>query len=170
MPKFPHSNYSASPASGVFVRNQGGPSPLVEADDAPKDELVHPFKVTARKDGSNVKVKVRAGTVNNLVPTISSTALDAATPPELTLTGDAVHRIYLRASSASPPVFFPDTIIVQSNTSDQTDGNTYGYLKIATVTVDGGEIVSVNQYVYASQVLVRAKPGTATALWSWSSR
>ncbi len=78
MPKFPHSNYSASPASGVFVRNQGGPSPLVEADDAPKDELVHPFKVTARKDGSNVKVKVRAGTVNNLVPTISSTALDAS--------------------------------------------------------------------------------------------
>ena len=170
MPVFPNSGYSASPASGVLVRNQGGPAPIVEGDTGPTDELVHPFKVTVRKDGGNFKVKVRAGTVNNLVPTISSTALDAATPPELTLTGDATHRIYLKASSASPPVFFPNTIVVESQTSDQTDGNTNGYLKIASVVVSGGNVTAVNQFVYASQVLVRAKPGTDTALWSWSSR
>lgn len=169
MPKFPHSGYSASPASGVFVRSQGSHSPMVEAD-VVEAGLAHPFQVTAFKDGSDVKVRVRAGTVNNLVPTISSTALDAATPPTLTLVGDGTHRIYLEAESSSPPVFFPDTVVVTSATSDETDDDTYGYLKVASVVVTGGAIVSVNQFVYGSQVLVRAKPGSATALWSWSSR
>ena len=155
---------------GILAKGIGSSSPSFVLEDLGDEFLPHPFQVSAYKDGSNVKVKVRAGTVNNLVPTISSTALDAATPPELTLTGDATHRIYLKASSASPPVFFPDTIVVESQTSDQTDGNTNGYLKIASVVVSGGAITAVNQFVYASQVLVRAKPGTSTALWSWSSR
>lgn len=169
MPRFPHSGYSASPGSGVFVRAQGSHSPMVEAD-APDSNLVHPFQVVAYKDGADVKVRVRAGTVNNLVPEIGGTALDAATPPTLTLSGDHTHRIYLRGESSSPPVFFPDAVEAVSATSDQTDTDTYGYLKIASVVVSGGAIVSVNQFVYGSQVLVRAKPGTATALWSWSSR
>ena len=170
MPIFPNSGYSASPASGVLVRNQGGPAPIVEADEQPPQDFLHPFKITVFRDGSSIKVRVRAGTVNNLVPTISSTALDAATPPTLTLSGDNTHRIYLKASTASPPVFFPDTIIVESQTSDQNDSNSNGYLKIGSVVVSGGKVTEVNQFVYASQVLVRAKPGTATALWSWSSR
>ena len=132
--------------------------------------FLHPFKVTARKEGSDIKVRVRAGTVNNLVPKIGSDYLDAETAPTLTLSGNATHRIYLKASAATPPVFFPDTIVVESATSDQSDTNTYGYLQIASVVVSGGAVTAVNQFVYASQVLVRAKPGTATALWSWSSR
>ena len=34
----------------------------------------------------------------------------------------------------------------------------------------GEKSFTVNQFVYASQVLVRAKPGTADAIWFWSSR
>ncbi|MFN7341343.1 MAG: hypothetical protein ACK5VI_09725 [Opitutia bacterium] len=170
MPIFPSSGYSASPANGVFVRNQGGPAPIVEADEQPSQEFLYPFKVTVKKDGENFKVTVRAGTVNNLVPKIGSNFLDAETPPTLTLTGDDTHRIYLKASSASPPVFFPDTVVVESATTDQSDTNANGYLKIASVVVSGGNVTAVNQFVYASQVLVRAKPGTANALWSWSSR
>lgn len=132
--------------------------------------LVHPFKVTAFKQGGDIKVRIRAGTVNNLVPEISGTALDAETPPTLTLSGNHTFRIYLRGESSSPPVFFPDAVEAVSATSDQADTDTYGYLLLATVVVSGGAIVSVNQFVYASQVLIRAKPGTATALWSWSSR
>lgn len=133
-------------------------------------QLPHPFMVTAIKDGTTVKARIRAGTVNNLVPKIGSDFLDADPAPTLTLTGDATHRIYLKASTASPPVFFPDTVVVESQTTDQADTNSNGYLLLATVVVTGGIIVSVNQFVYASQVLVRAKPGTADALWSWSSR
>lgn len=142
----------------------------VYLDILPEPQALYPFAVQAVRDGASFKVQVRAGTVNNLVPKIGSDYLDAATPPTLTLSGNATHRIYLKASTASPPVFFPDTVVVESATSDQADTDTYGYLLLATVVVDGGNIKSVNQFVFASQVLVRAKPGTATALWSWSSR
>ncbi len=130
----------------------------------------HPFKISTSRDGSTIKVRIRAGTVNNLVPKIGSDYLDKEPPPTLTLTGDATHRIYLKASTASPPVFFPDTVVAESQTTDQTDTDSNGYLLLGTVVVSNGSIVSVNQFVYASQVLVRAKPGTADALWSWSSR
>lgn len=132
--------------------------------------VVYPFKVTYFKDGEVHKVRIRAGTVNNLVPKIGSDFLDAETPPSLTLSGNHTHRIYLKASTASPPVFFPDTVVVESATSDSANTNSNGYLLIATVVIASNALVSVNQYVYASQVLVRAKPGTADALWSWSSR
>lgn len=155
---------------GVLAKGIGSGSPSFVQQDQGDAEILHPFKVSAYKDGSDVKVTVRAGTVNNLVPTISSTYLDAVTPPTLTLTGNGTFRIYLKASTASPPVFFPDTIVAEAQSTVQADTDSNGYLLLATVVVDGGVIKSVNQFVYASQVLVRAKPGTATALWSWSSR
>lgn len=156
---------------GVYSKMSGSGSPsFVLADQPDAEPVVHPFKVTTFIDGTDIKVRIRAGTVNNLVPKIGSDFLDAEDPPTLTLTGNHTHRIYLKASTASPPVFFPDTIVAESQTSDQSDTNSNGYLKIASVTVSGGKVTAVNQYVYASQVLVRAKPGTADALWSWSSR
>jgi hypothetical protein len=142
----------------------------ITLDILPEDGIDYPFRVFAYKDGEIIKVRVRAGTVNNLVPKISSAFLDAEIPPTLTLSGNHTHRIYLKASSATPPVFFPDTVVVESATSDQSDTDSNGYLLIGSVVVSGGNVTAVNQYVYASQVLVRAKPGTATALWSWSSR
>ena len=157
---------------GVYSKMSGSGSPSFVLADQPDPEvtLVHPFKVTAFYDGNDVKARIRAGTVNNLVPTIGGDPLDDDPAPTLTLTDDETNRIYLKASTASPPVFFPDTIIAESQTTDQTDTDSNGYLLLATVVVTGGKIISVNQFVYASQVLVRAKPGTATALWSWSSR
>jgi hypothetical protein len=132
--------------------------------------FVYPFKVTYFQDGEVHKVRVRAGTVNNLVPKISSVSLDDETPPSLTISGNHTHRIYLKASTVSSPVFFPDTVVVDTATSDQADTNTNGYLLIATVVIANNILASVNQYVYASQVLVRVKPGSATAIYSWSSR
>jgi len=132
--------------------------------------IVHPFKIRASKSGGSIKVRVRAGTVNNLVPKIGSTYLDAVTPPELTISGDNTHRIYLKAMIGETPIFFPDQCEVVAFPNDQTDSDEDGYLLIGNVVVDGGNIKSVNQFVYASQVVVRAKPGTATALWNWSSR
>lgn len=132
--------------------------------------FAHPFKIRALKSGGSIKVTVRAGTVNNIVPKIGSTYLDAAEAPELTLSGDGTHRIYLKATTGATPVFFPSTCEVVTFTTDQADADGYGYLLIGNVVVEGGSVKSVNQYVYASQVVVRAKPGSATALWSWSSR
>lgn len=155
---------------GYDIRRVGGKATLVIQD--PETAVIqHPFRISAFKDASgNIKARVRAGTANNLVPTISGTALDAATPPELTLSGNATHRIYLKAETGATPIFFPDTLTVISSTSNQTDGDSAGYLLLGSVVVSGGKVTAVNQYVYASQVVVRAKPGSATALWNWSSR
>lgn len=155
---------------GVLAKNSGSGSPSFVLEDLGDDPILHPFRITVRTEDGTTFAKVRAGTVNNIVPTISSTRLDAVTPPELTLTGDATHRIYLKASIGASPVFFPDTMIVTSATSDQTDSNNDGYLLVGTVVISGGAVVGVNQYVYASQVVVRAKPGSGTAIYLWTSR
>jgi hypothetical protein len=156
---------------GVLAKGMGSGSPsFVLADQPDPETFDHPFKVTVFMDGDAVKFSVRAGTVNNIVPKIGTDFLDAIPAPAGTLDGDATHRIYLKASSTSPPAFFPDTVVAISSTADIADTDADGYLLLATVVVTGGSIGPVNQYVYASQVLVRAKPGTSTALWSWSSR
>jgi hypothetical protein len=142
----------------------------ITLDILPDDGIDYPFRVFAYKDGETIKVRVRAGTVNNLVPKISSTFLDAETAPTLTISGNNTHRIYLKSSTTSSPVFFPNEVVVESATSDLADTDSNGYLLLATVVIANGSISSVNQYVYASQVLVRVKPGTATAIYSWSSR
>ena len=158
---------------GIYTKMSGsGSTSYVLADQPDPESFDHPFKVTVFKDGGAVKFSVRAGTVNNIVPKIGSTFLDAIPAPAGTLdtASDATHRIYLEASSASPPVFFPNTVEAISSNADIADTDAEGYLLLATVAVTGGRIGPVNQYVYASQVLVRVKPGSATALWSWSSR
>jgi hypothetical protein len=156
---------------GVYTKMSGSSSPCYVLADQPDSEpFDHPFKVTVFKDGGVNKFRVRAGTVNNIVPKIGTDFLDAIPAPAGTLDGDATHRIYLEASSTSPPVFFPNTVEAISSTADIADTDADGYLLLATVDVTNGRIGPVNQYVYASQVLVRVKPGSATALWSWSSR
>ena len=171
MPQFPSSKYSASPAAGTFVRAQGSHSPMVEADVQAPDTIKHPFQITAYKTSAGaIKARVRAGTANNLVPTLDGSDMDIVPPPELTLTDNATNRIYLFAQKGASPVFFPDTLSVVSATTVYSDTNDEGYLLLGSVTTSNGKVTAVNQYVYASQVLVRAKPGDDTALWLWSSR
>ena len=163
---------------GVLAKGIGSGSPSYVLQDQPDDPIIHPFRVTAKLEiGDNIIIKIRAGTVNNLVPYIGDEQLDSPLVENLAVGSAGTWDVFIRAESASPPIFTPDTldcIVNKREDGDLTDTNTYGYLRIATVVVTGTagnlRISSVNQYVYASQVLVRAKPGTATALWFWSSR
>lgn len=156
---------------GVLAKGIGSGSPSFVMEDRPDPEIIHPFKVTVYKDGTNFVAKVRAGTVNNLVPKIGTEYLDASPQPSLTFTGSGYKDIVLEAAVGDPPVFFPATVTVQVKTRGtypDTDEN--GYLVLASVNIVDGAIVSFTQHVYASQVLMRAKPGASTALWNWSSR
>jgi hypothetical protein len=157
---------------GVYAKMVGSNAPSYVLADQGDPEIVikYPFQVTVFKDGTTFKYRVRAGSVNNIVPKIGDVYLDALEPPEGVLDGEATHRIYLKSTTSDPPVFFPNEVEVLSSTADIADTDTNGYLLLATVVVASGKAGPVNQYVYASQVLVRAKPGTATALYSWSSR
>jgi hypothetical protein len=162
---------------GVLAKGIGSGSPSFVMEERPDPEIIHPFKVTARRvSNGSIEVRVRAGTVNNIVPLIGDKTLDDPAVEPLVIGDAATWDIYVRAESASPPIFTPDTLDVIINErvgAGLSDTNTYGYLRLASIVVadvGGLSITSINQYVYASQVLVRAKPGTATALWFWSSR
>ena len=153
----------------LFTQDAGG----VSLEILPQAQTInHPFKCTFFYQDGVPKVLVRAGTVNNIVPTCNDEPLDSDVKGILTLTENgALMDIVLEASVGDPPVFFPNTVTVQNKARgahDDTDEN--GYLVIASYVALNGKFVTTNQYVYASQVLVRAKPGSETAIWHWSSR
>lgn len=159
---------------GVLMKGSGSGSPSFVLEDLGDAPILHPFRLTARTEvvggvGTSY-VKVRAGTVNNKVPTIGGTRLDSSTPPEITLTGTETHRIYIKVEIGASPVFFPDTVTIINTTTDQTDADEDGYLLIGTIVTEDGVVTAINQFVYASQVVVRAKPGTGTAIYLWTSR
>lgn len=153
---------------GVLAKGIGSGTPSFVLQDQPDNPILHPFRITTFGT-SPTFFKVRAGTVNNIVPTLDGIRLDNPTA-EFDVTGTATHRIYLKAEKGASPVFFPVTVSVITSTTDLTDTDDYGYLLIGSITTQDGYRKGLEQYVYASQVLVRAKPGDATALWLWSSR
>lgn len=145
----------------------------LDIDQPSRVVTAYPFRVTTFKDGSVMKARVMPGTANNFVPKISGTYLDADTPPTLTLSSGK-NLICLKVTY-STATFFPDTVEVVALTSDaaMAPTNSNGYLQLASVNVTGsGSTLGavVYQYIFASQVVVRAKPGSTTAVWAFSSR
>jgi len=140
-------------------------------------ELDYPFKVTVQKATSGYDVYVRAGTCNNFVPKISSTYLDADTPPKLNFTsvGSGGKKIVALKVTKDGVKFFPSTVevVVVDNEEAIQNTDTNGYLQLASITckTDGGlRVSSINQFVYSSQVVTRVKPGSDTAAWTFTSR
>jgi hypothetical protein len=133
-----------------------------------------PFKVFAGFNDDGVEVTVRPGTVNNRIPKIASVYMDAATPPKLTIDQSGIWDILIKATKTVDS-FFPDTVEVVAIKRDEwTNTDTVGYLLIASITLTGTapalSISSITQSIYASQIVVRTKAGSATAIWNWTSR
>lgn len=179
MPQFPHSKYTVSPSSGILVRNQGSHSPMVEAEEPQGPETVrHPFRVYTKKASSGFDVYVMPGTANNRMVKIESDYLDKTVAPKINFstfssTGKKIVALKVTYSTAT---FFPEAseIVLVDDEESLTDSNTIGYLQIASITgtSTGGKvkITAVNQFIFSSQVVVRAKPGSGTAVWSFVSR
>lgn len=153
--------------------HQGPDGFYLDIDFPEAEPITHPFKVRVSKGTSGYEAYILPGTVNNLVPKISSTQLDADTAPKLTLSSGK-NLICLKVTYTTA-TFFPETCEVVALSSDaaMAPSNTYGYLQLASVNVTGsGDTLAavVNQYIFSSQVVVRAKPGSATANWAFSSR
>jgi len=138
-------------------------------------KLTYPFKVTTAKVSGSLVAYVEPGTVNNFVPKIGSTYLDASTRPTLSINAANKYIIALKITY-STATFFPHACEVVALTDDSVmePNDTYGYLQLASVNVvsDGGtlKVTAVNQFIFSSQIVVRAKGGTGTALWTFSSR
>lgn len=142
-----------------------------------QDVYDFPFKVNFTSgEGNEKKVYVRPGTVNNFIPKISGKYLDAVDRPSLSfssVTSSGHKLVYIKATKVGV-TFFPNNVEVVMLDTEPADTDNNGYLLIASIscsTVEGSLVVTaVNQYVYASQIVVRAKPGSSTAVWAWTSR
>lgn len=180
MPQFPHSKYSASPASGMLVKQQGSHSPMVEGNEEPlgPDIVRHPFKVYIKKGTAGIDVYVMPGTANNRMVKIGSDDLDKSEAPKLnfttfSMTGKKIVALKITYATAT---FFPQAseIVLLDDEESLTDTNTTGFLQIASITgssVSGkAKISAVNQFIHASQIVVRVKPGSSNAVWSFLSR
>jgi len=89
--------------------------------------------LTVQSAGSD-KVYIVPGTVNQLVPKVSGTYIDALPRPTITLS--ATGYIILRVERvANQP--FPNNPIIYYNATIPADTTTYGYFALASVTKSG---------------------------------
>lgn len=163
MPQFPHSKYSSSPGSGVFVRAQGSHSPIVEAD-VPMDlpvEQDHPFKVKFVRVSGAWHFKVVPGTVNSFTPTLDGTKLDANPAPTKSV-GSTVRYIYLECQYSAGNSF-PYDVKVKLDTSVPLDTDEFAYVAIARIDATGTKPVKLSQPVETSLWGERLKCGTEDA-------
>lgn len=138
----------------------------------------YPFKVTVSPgdEPNDWKVYVRPGTANNFVPKIGTKYLDGPDTPYLLFNsvGSTGKKVVALRVTKSGATFFPNAVevVLLDDTVVNTDND--GYLSLASITcVETAGVLtvtSVNQFVYASQMVARVKPTGATAVWSFTSR
>jgi hypothetical protein len=137
-----------------------------------------PFKVSVAIIDMNGAVFVRPGSANNFMPKISGNYLDAIPAPYLTFSNFTASKTKIVALKVTKDgvKFFPNTSEIEllDNYGQLVNTDNIGYLALASITGEnsayGPIIKTVNQFIYASQIVVRTKAGSETAIWSFSSR
>lgn len=164
MPQFPHSKYSASPASGVLIRQQGSHSPMVEAhgyDEDPGDND-HPFKIKFVKRAGGWMYYVVPGTVNSKMPTLQALGkLDNNPRPESAVPTNA-QNIYIECPYVEEEDF-PKDPVVQADTSTPEDTDEVAHIMIGSIGMVSGKPEKFSQVVETSLSMERLKCGDADA-------
>lgn len=175
-----------NPGNGInFFSSSSGVTFDAAFDDVVVDSS-HPFKVYLSEiDGSDYKISVIPGMVNNLDPQAFETQellTDVPRPKgTLAFNGDGLSWVYLRCGPEpevpGEEVLYPDPDPISDGypmviTSDQqkTDDDDYGYILLAKAelkTPEGGgtAYVELTQYVRSSLWSERFKCGDALAVY-----
>jgi len=123
---------SIQPGDGYTVNNFGGSQSL--SIDSNNTQWYPDIPLTVQKGGTSNKVYIIPGTVNQLIPTVGGTYIDALPRPTITLS--ATGYIILRVERvANQP--FPNTPTIYYNATIPADTTTYGYFALASVTKTG---------------------------------
>lgn len=154
------------PGSG-YGFTSGGYGFTLNVDSPFKDDAAKPMFLVASLSGD--KVSVSPGTVNRYVPKISTTYIDAATPPTITVT--AAGYVLVKVSYEANK-FFPRTatIVFEPGTTIPADTNTDGYYplgKVNEVSVGGITTLTLTLLSTGNLVVNRLKAGNNTASWWW---
>jgi hypothetical protein len=158
------------PGVGFGFSSSGYGASLDLAKPFPEDAVNNYRPLYPTNDGSN-KVFVSPGTVNRIVPKIGSVYLDAATAPDITVTGEGYISIKLTYVAAT---FFPRTaeIIFNAGTATPADTETIGYYplaKVNSVTVGAITTYSLIVFSYGNFICNRLKSGANPAAWYWAT-
>ena len=123
---------SIQPGDGYTVNNFGGSQSL--SIDSSNTQWYPDIPLTVQKGAGSDKVYIVPGTVNQLVPKVSGTYIDALPRPTITLS--ATGYIILRVERvANQP--FPNNPTIYYNASIPADTTTYGHFALASVTKSG---------------------------------
>ena len=123
---------SIQPGDGYTVNNWGGGASSLSIDN-PAIQFYPDAPLVVKSAGSG-KVYITPGTVNQLVPTVSGTYIDAVPRPTITVSANGY--IILRVERvANQP--FPNNPIIYYNATIPADTTTYGYFALASVTRSG---------------------------------
>ena len=161
------SNNVIQPGDGYTVTNVGG-SATLSIDS--QTQWYPDIPLTVQRAAGDRKVYIVPGTVNQLIPKVSSTYIDAL--PRPTISVSASGYIILRVERvANQP--FPNTPTIYYNATIPADTTSYGYFALASVTVTGtaatGYGLVINNYrsPYIGAVSVGRQKfgGSATYYW-----
>lgn len=122
---------SIQPGDGYTVNNFGGAASL--SIDSPAIQFYPDAPLVVKKSGAD-KVYITPGTVNQIVPKVDGTYIDALPRPTITLSASGY--IILRVERvANQP--FPNTPTIYYNATIPADTTSYGYFALASVTKTG---------------------------------
>jgi hypothetical protein len=124
-------NNSIQSGDGYTVTNFGKAASL--SIDSTK-QIYPNIPLSVQKGGASNKVYIIPGSVNQLIPKVDGTYIDALPRPTITLS--ATGYIILRVERvANQP--FPNNPVIYYNATIPADTTTYGYFALASVTKTG---------------------------------
>jgi len=165
-PVFNHSTYTSGKAVGVFVKGQGGPAPIVEAEfNYSEDDANHPYKVFLKKDGASWKARVYPGSVNGQTSTMGGNPLDATPAPLTTISASGY--LYLEVTHTDGENF-PVSSTVEFDTTVPENTDTKAYIGIAYIEYTGTTAKKQSQLIETSLWGERLKCGSSPAEYFFS--
>lgn len=122
---------SIQPGDGYTVNNFGGAASL--SIDTPPVQFYPDAPLTVQSAGSD-KVYIVPGTVNQIVPKVDGTYIDALPRPTITLSASGYIILRVERVTDQP---FPNTPTIYYNATIPADTTSYGYFALASVTKTG---------------------------------
>ncbi len=128
----------------TYTNGPGGMSLVIDQQTSAPEP---PFTVYGFKDGLDYKVKVKPGTVNNVIPYINGTLMtDPSYTPLVAPASAGTYVVAIKCNADPAPATFPKSdseIVIESYPTTDTDTEGYIALAILTLTSTAGGLVGV---------------------------
>lgn len=122
---------SIDPGTGYSVNNIGNSVSLTI--DSPPVQYYPDIPLSVQTAGSD-KVYIIPGSVNQLIPTVSGTYIDASPRPTITISASGYIILEVSRVAGQP---FPNSPVIYYSATIPSDTTSKGYFNLASITVTG---------------------------------